>query len=98
MKDEFDVEGSLKDYEHKPSAPTKQSVLAEFEKRAGRVALWKRPVPLYAAAVVLVIAMGFSFAAGQRSIPGASPKVTGHEDAVVTSDDIEWTSAVRDFL
>ena len=109
MRDDFDVEDVLRRYRTAPSARVKQAVLDHFSQmrgpgthRRGALGFWTRPIPFYAAAAVLVILVGLSFAAGRstsragdQARPSTSP--TG-ENRLATSAEIQWVPAENDLL
>jgi hypothetical protein len=109
MRDDFDVEDSLRRYRAEPSARVKQFVVTRFnEMRDPGTTLrrapsfWKRPVPLYLAATALLILVGLSFAAGRSTSWGGdetgSSRRSAGEKNPATSPDIEWVAAENDLL
>lgn len=113
MTDRRDIEESLKSFHHQPGGRVKRSVMSAYARAASaRVegghsrGFWIRPVPLYAAAAVLVLMVAVAFAAGRYTSPAASPAVTpaatavspASADGAVTSHDIEWSTATNDLL
>ncbi len=72
MNKDIDIEAELRRYRREPGAGVKRSVLSSYADsyRRGvaagdRGGFWKRPMPLYAAAAMLVAAIGLSFLAGR---------------------------------
>ena len=106
MRDDFDVEDTLRRYRTEPSARVKRTVRDRFgemrdpgPKHRG---FWKRPIPLYAAATALAIVVGLSFAAGRTTSrdgyrTGSSTQPAG-QDTLMTSVEIEWVPAENDLL
>lgn len=106
MNDRHDIEAQLKAFRHRPDDRVKGAVMEAYAAGSAtdtrRRGFWRRPVPLYAAAAVVVVTVGLSFFAGTRVSPPVHP-VTAVQpadtvDGVVTSQDIEWSAAERDIL
>jgi hypothetical protein len=104
MTDHHDIEETLKQFKHEPAPKSKQAVMNAyrnaFAARPG-IAFWKRPIPLYAAAIIAIVLVGVSFVAGLRSSMGVETRVSAPEenvDGAVTSQDIEWRPAQNDLL
>jgi hypothetical protein len=109
MKDDMDIEKTLKQYRSEPSPGVKQSVMNRFgrthrgtgsEVRNDR--LWKRPVPLYLFATSILVAIGLAFFAGRmttlsQSSSGSYPdtRPAAYEDGL---QDIQWEIAPNDLL
>ena len=73
MNDRMDIEKQLKGFKHQTDPGLRRTVLDRFERTVppgGRVRwrgmFWARPVPLYLAAAVLLLAVGLSFMAGRQ--------------------------------
>jgi hypothetical protein len=73
MNRKLDIEDLLMRFRIIPGARVKRAVLAKYAERHGRarggagtINLWKRPVPLYLAAALIVLAAGLSFIGGQK--------------------------------
>lgn len=106
MKDEFDVEGLLRRYNAGPGEHTKKSVMDRFNRARGahaeRGGFWRRPVPLYRAAIVLLLLVGLSFAAGRQFSSGPAARYSGPDQApalpAAAVDVIDWVPADSDFL
>ena len=109
MEDNHDIEDALKKSRLRPSPRVKKRVLSEFmrshdAKHAQSVepGFWKKPIPLYAVAASLVILVGLSFFAGQRTSqadnqPTASQQLSQPQE-ITTAQDITWRIAERDLL
>lgn len=107
MTDRENIEDVLKMFRHKPAARVKRVVMSAYGESLagdgrGSGGFWNRPVPLYAAAAVLVVMVGVSFLAGQRGVP-SGPVRTVTEPAVpaggaASPAGIEWSTAVNDLL
>ena len=107
MNDEFDVEETLKRYNAGPGEHTKRSVMDKFRRthdaRAGKQSgLWRRPVPLYRAAIAILLLAGVSFAAGREFSSVLGPSDSGPRQApasqAAAANEIDWVAADRDFL
>jgi hypothetical protein len=73
MNRKLDIEDLLMRFRITPGERVKRAVLARFAERRGgagaapgRMSVWRRPVPLYAAVALVLLAAGLSFAGGQR--------------------------------
>jgi anti-sigma-K factor RskA len=105
VTDHRDIEERLKQFHYDPTR-AKRSVMSAYEEPSRhRLGFWRRSVPLYAAAAVLVLMAAVSFVAGQRSAsprehPPAAERAdeSGPAAGAVTSVDIEWSVAERDLL
>ena len=68
------IEELLMRFRSEPGARVKRAVLARYAERyghrrwrgAGTVGLWRRPVPLYVATALVLVATGLSFMGGQK--------------------------------
>ncbi len=109
MKDDVDIEKTLRGYRSAPGDRVKQSVMSRFKNSYGNrgpgtgpVGTWKKPVPLYLYVATLVVVVGLSFFAGQRSIhPGRQAGITNEpppEINTVELQDLQWESAPNDVL
>jgi len=104
MTDERHIEDTLKQFAHEPAPGSKQTVMAAYrEAQAARppVPFWKRPIPLYAAAVIVAVLVAASFLAGQRSSTVPENRTSAsleNADGVVTSQEIQWRPAQNDLL
>ena len=109
MRDDYDIEDALKKSRLRPSPRVKKRVLSEFirshdAKHAQSVepGFWKKPIPLYAVAASLVILVGLSFYAGQKTLRPESPPTVSQElsqpQEITTAQDITWRIAERDLL
>lgn len=73
MNAKLDIEELLKRFRSEPSLRVKRTVLSRYAERcsrarrvAGATELWRRPVPLYFAAALIVVAAGLSFVGGRK--------------------------------
>jgi hypothetical protein len=109
MKDNHDIEDMLKKTDLNPSPRVKDRVLSEFQRtlgsnnaRVAKMRFWKKPIPLYAAAASVIILVGLSFVAGQKTARPESPPTAAQElsqpDEIKTAQDITWAVAERDLL
>ncbi len=110
MKDDF--EEILKKYKNSPGPQVKTAVLGKFIRDAGNRAsnrapfgFWRRPVPLYSAAAILVVLAGLSFYAGRATSARRSPAnhQGGRENLLQTNNkppvyELAWESAAADML
>jgi hypothetical protein len=104
------IEDLLMRFRNDPSAHVKRAVLARYAERYGRgrhgatgaTRLWRKPVPLYVAAALVVVAAGLSFVGGQRfsrpeRIAGSAP-IAAQDSLVREALDQSWHYAPRDVL
>ena len=109
MRDDYDIEDVLKKSRLRPSPRVKRRVLAEFmsshdakHTQSVNPGFWKKPIPLYAVAASLVILVGLSFFAGQKTSRPESPPIASQElsqpQEITTAKDISWRIAERDLL
>lgn len=109
MRDDIDIEEALKRFESEPGPEVRRSVLARFSQRSGgrrpasgAAGFWKKPVPLYAAAVCVVVAVGLSFVAGQRTAAIQKPPETLRQPARTlnagSAPELKWEVAPNDLL
>ena len=109
MRDDHDIEKGLKGFEHQPHKRVKKTVMSAFRRefattgaQGSPVRFWRRPVPLYVAAAFVVVMMGVSYFAGQRSLASSSqPMAPEHliqGNDVAPEGEITWTVAKRDLL
>jgi hypothetical protein len=104
MKRDNDIERLLKGYPSAPGPEVKRSVLARFSAvfATGHtpdhaVVFWKRPIPLYAAAAGVVLALGLSFVAGRWAATPERPAY--HElNQPAAAPAVTWEAAVNDLL
>ena len=104
MKRDNDIERLLKRYPSDPGPEVKRSVLGRFSRAfaIGRppghaVGFWKRPIPLYAAAAGVILALGLSFFAGRwAATPEVSERVDSNRPAAAPA--VTWEAAVNDLL
>ena len=105
MNENIDIEHVLKRYRGAPSSRVKRSVLSRFihtfDSRSS-VGFWKRPIPLYVATAIVVIAVGLSFFAGRKMFQQElRPTVlyeTVPEGDVITTQELKWEVARNDLL
>jgi hypothetical protein len=99
MTDRDDLEKTLREFQHQPSERVKRAVMSEFERAVGgrerRRGFWRRPMPLYAAAVLFLAVAGLSFWAGQHS---ARAGRAAHTVRPAPTQDVEWCAAETDLL
>lgn len=99
MTDRDDLEKTLREFQHQPGERVKRAVMSEFERSVGgrgrRRAFWSTPLPLYAAAALLIAVAGLSFWAGQRSVRLGRGTETVHPSP---PQDVEWCAAETDLL
>lgn len=110
MRDDIDIEEALKRFENEPGPEVKRSVMARFSQRfRGRqpapnaAAFWKKPVPLYAAAAVIVVAVGLSFVAGRKTsgprfVPAVAPGEPARALNTGVAPEVRWEAAPSDLL
>ena len=108
MRDDMDIEKMLKQYKSDPGPQVKQSVLSRFNGLYGSGASaregrwWARPVPLYAFAAAICLAIGLSFFAGRATSLSRQQNTTptGASTAAYADSlqDIEWHVAPNDLL
>lgn len=109
MRGDMDIEETLKRFEGHPGPDVKPAIMARFSRRFGirrpvphKTAFWKRSIPIYAAAVVVVAAAGLSFVAGRRTTvaqqaPGAF-REPGRALNAGAAPEIMWEAAPNDLL
>jgi hypothetical protein len=73
MNTKLNIENLLKRFRSEPSPRVKRAVMSRFAERCGRsreaagaAPFWRRSVPLYFAAVLIVVTAGLSFVGGQK--------------------------------
>ncbi len=109
MRDDIDIEEGLRRFHGDPGPEVKRSVLARFSRRFGnggpvrdKTSFWRKPIPLYVATAGVIIAVGLSFLAGQRTASSQrSPE--GLRDAVQTENagstrEVKWEAAPNDLM
>ena len=104
MKRDSDIERLLMRYASDPGPEVKRSVLDRFSRTIATrrspghaVGFWKRPIPLYVAAVGVVLALGLSFFAGRwAASPMAPERVESNQPAAAPA--VTWEAAVNDLL
>ena len=109
MNDKLNIEDLLKRFRRDPAPRVKRAVLSRYAELCGRrrtpaVAerLWRRPVPLYFALALIVVAAGLSFIGGQQlSRREASPRDTSTVAQDTTTGaplEQQWKYAPSDIL
>jgi hypothetical protein len=73
MNRKWDIEDLLMHFRIEPGTRVKRAVLSKYMERyrsarvdTGAREMWRRPVPLYVAAALVIIAAGLSFIGGQK--------------------------------
>lgn len=104
MKRDHDIERLLKRFPGEPGPEVKRSVLDRFAKTfaSGRsprraAGLWHQPIPLYAAAAALILALGLAFFAGRWVVITEKPQSVESSPAPAAPT-VTWESAVNDLL
>jgi hypothetical protein len=109
MNARFDIEALLKRLRTEPSPRVKRAVLSKYAECFGGArqddrgtAFWRRPVPLYAAALIAVVAVALSVA-GERMLARESRRA--RESSANVQDSLaapeleqKWQFAPRDVL
>ena len=109
MNAKLDIEELLKRFRSEPSPRVKRTVLSRYAERcsrtrgvAGAAKLWRRPVPLYFAAALIVVAAGLSFVGGQKlsRAERSAKEASAYAQDTLTSAALEqrWQFAPRDVL
>ena len=96
MNAKLNIEELLKRFRSDPSPRVKRAVLSKYAERCGRrrraadaEQLWRRSVPLYFAATLIVVAAGLSFIGGQKlSRREGSPE----DSSIVMQDTLAGTA------
>jgi hypothetical protein len=109
MNVKLDIEELLKRFRSEPSSRVKRTVLSRYAERcsgaqeiAGAAKLWRRPVPLYFAAALIVVAAGLSFVGGQKlsRAERSAKEASAYVQDTLTGAALEqqWQFAPRDVL
>ncbi len=105
MNEDIDIEDVLKRYRGAPSSRVKRSVLSRFIHTFGSrssVGFWRRPIPLYVATAIVVIAVGLSFFAGRKTFQHELQPTVLYEYVperdVTTTQELKWEVAHNDLL
>jgi hypothetical protein len=109
MNTKLDIENLLKRFRGDPSPRVKRAVLSKYAERCGRTRgtadatrFWRRSVPLYFAATLIVVAAGLSFVGGQT----LSRRAGNPEDSSIAMKDslpdaapeLQWYYAPSDIF
>jgi hypothetical protein len=109
MTNDIDIEDLLKRYRGDPSPRVKRAVMSRYRHAAARRAtagayapFWRRAMPVYLAAVLIVIAAGASFFAGwsisrQRGTEQGSPQQL-RQAKIIEAEELRWEVAENDIL
>lgn len=109
MNAKLDIEELLKRFRSEPSPRVKRTVLSRYAGRCGRARrvagaaeLWRKPVPLYFVAALIVVAAGLSFVGGQKL---SRVERSAEESSAYMQDTLsgvapeqQWQFAPRDVL
>jgi len=97
MNEHDDLEHTLQSFAHEPAPAVRRAVLAAGV-RPATASWWRRPVPLYAVAVLLVVAVGLSLAVarGGRAVPPIGAPAVGPTADGPAAAPLPWATAVRD--
>jgi anti-sigma-K factor RskA len=109
MRDDIDIEETLRRFESDPGPEVKRSILTRFSQKFGsrrsvehKTGFWRTPVPLYVTAAGIVVAVGLSFIVGQRSAAPQQPQEMLREPAPAlnagSAAEIKWEVAPNDLL
>jgi len=109
MNTKPNIEELLKRFRSDPAPRVKRAVLSKYAERFGRgrtaagaERLWRRSVPLYVAAALIVVASGLSFVGGQKlSRREGSPKGTSpaaQDTLAGTALEQQWYYAPSDLF
>jgi hypothetical protein len=109
MNTKLDIENLLKRFRSDPSPRVKRAVLSKYAERcarpretAGAAPFWRRSVPLYFAATLIVVAAGLSFIGGQTlSHREGSPKnssITMQDSLTDAAPELQWYYAPSDLF
>ncbi|MFO7654583.1 MAG: hypothetical protein R6X25_12300 [Candidatus Krumholzibacteriia bacterium] len=108
MADTHDIERLLREFRYEADPSRKEALLGAFaavrheSQPPRRSRVWARPIPLYAAAAVLVAMVGLSFFAGQRVAALDRQRAVAEPHAPAADADaphsIPWSTAASDLL
>jgi hypothetical protein len=104
-----DIENLLKRFRSEPSLRVKRAVLAKYAERRGHAKgaaeaapFWRRSVPLYSAAVLIVFVAGLSFVGGLTlSRPAGSPEestLAAKDTLPDAASELQWYYAPSDIF
>jgi hypothetical protein len=109
MNAKLDIEELLRRFRSEPNPRVKRTVLSRYAERcsrargvAGAAELWRKPVPLYFVAALIVVAAGLSFVGGQKlsRAERSAEEASAYMQDTLTSAALEqrWQFAPRDVL
>jgi hypothetical protein len=109
MNMKLDIENLLKRFRGDPSPRVKRAVLSKYAERHGRMRgtadaarFWRKSVPLYFAAGLIVVVAGLSFVGGQTlSRREGSPKdssITMQDSLTDAAPELQWYYAPSDLF
>ena len=109
MNEDIDIEEVLNRYGNDPSVRVKRSVMSRFIRTLGnrgsskgRIRFWHRPVPLYLATALVVIAVGLTSFIGRKIMPQEQRPGVRHESVqendITATRELKWEVAHSDFL
>ena len=108
MNTKLDIENLLKRFRSEPAPRVKRAVLAKYSERYGRARavadapFWRRPVPLYFVAGLIVATAGFSFVGGRRLSRGAvsheASSPAARDTLTEAAPEREWSYAPNDIF
>ncbi len=109
MNRKWDVEDLLMRFRVEPAARVKRAAMARYSERYGRerrptgaAGMWRRPVPVYLMAALVLLSSALSFVGGrslsrEREIPkGAS--AAAQDSLAEAALERSWQAAPRDVL
>ncbi len=97
MNEHDDLERTLQSFAHDPAPAIRRTVLAACVRPAA-APFWRRPVPLYAVAALLVLAVSLSLAVsrgGRAALPAGAPAIGPTADGPAAAT-LPWATAVCD--
>ena len=95
MNEKHDIEAGLKAFRYEARSETRERMVRAFEEAyPTRSPLWKRPVPAYGLAALLVLGVAISFFVGQRMAATTADPLP----AATNPPELEWSYAESDLL